>query len=147
MPERQQNAPLKVLKLSGVILMIPPFFIVFGMTVDLWNNRHNPLVNTTLEFRSCDYRKSFLLTKNLRVGVCLYQDSVLLHFKRDPSLKKLPLTAMEWQSLKPYVDSSMESRRDSAVNKTERVERTIKHDGIPGARRYPGGSAERIITV
>lgn len=26
MPERQQNAPLKVLKLSGVILMITPFF-------------------------------------------------------------------------------------------------------------------------
>lgn len=29
--------------LTGVLLLINPFFIVFGMTIDIWNISHSPL--------------------------------------------------------------------------------------------------------
>lgn len=56
--KRQFEKPLRVIKATGVLLLLMPFFIVFGMTIDIWNNTHaSPLpVNDTRAFNAslCD---------------------------------------------------------------------------------------------
>lgn len=68
----QQTKHFKALKLTGVLLLITPFFIVFGMTIDIWNISHSPLKSNSQGTNvTCDYLKWIRLTDTLHLGLCV----------------------------------------------------------------------------
>lgn len=68
----QNEKHFKALKLTGVLLLITPFFIVFGMTIDIWNISHSPLkTNSQGSNVTCDYLKWIRLTNTLHLGLCV----------------------------------------------------------------------------
>lgn len=68
----QQKKHFKALKLTGVLLLITPFFIVFGMTIDIWNISHSPLKSNSQSTNvTCDYLKWIRLTDTLHLGLCV----------------------------------------------------------------------------
>lgn len=135
--KRQFEKPLRVIKATGVLLLLMPFFIVFGMTIDIWNNMHaSPLpVNDTRAFNAslCDYLKSFPLSDSVHVSVCVYQGSILIDFRRfmnnRATIKGIQLNPVQWEYLKriwPYIDQSLvlAPRRDFSANKKRPAKRT-----------------------
>lgn len=118
----------KVIRLTGILLLITPFFIVFGMTIDIWNTSHSPKINfrdngKNFTAESCDYRKWFPLSKTLYVGVCLsVGGSVYVEFRRfseeQPRRSRLQLDSRQWLHFKrtlPFIDQNLRlaaSRRD-----------------------------------
>lgn len=80
---RRHYTPSRLAKLSGLVLLVTPFFIAFWMTVDLWNPAKYPVHlherNTTLK---CEYTKTFPLTKTLHARVCIYQRSMNVQFRK-----------------------------------------------------------------
>ena len=65
----------KIIRCTGILLLVTPFFIIFGMTIDIWNISHSPQINDNAKNSTvtepCDYVKWFPLTDTLYVGVCL----------------------------------------------------------------------------
>lgn len=122
---RRHYTPSRLAKLSGLMLLMTPFFIVFGMTVDLWNLAKNPVdlheKNTTLK---CEYTNTFPLTKTVHVSLCIYQGAMSVQFKKPDRSTGIQLNPMQWYYLKktlPFIDralSALQSRRDYSSNIT-----------------------------
>lgn len=56
--KKSTGGGLVALILTGVLLLITPFFIVFGMNIDIWNISHSPLkTNSQGSNVTCDYLK------------------------------------------------------------------------------------------
>lgn len=56
--KKSRGGGLVALILTGVLLLITPFFIVFGMNIDIWNISHSPLkTNSQGSNVTCDYLK------------------------------------------------------------------------------------------
>ena len=64
----------KIIRCTGILLLVTPFFIIFGMTIDIWNISHSPQINDNAKNSTvtepCDYVKWFPLTDTLYVGFC-----------------------------------------------------------------------------
>ena len=114
----------KIIRCTGILLLVTPFFIVFGMTIDIWNISHSPQINDNAKNSTvtepCDYVKWFPLTDTLYVGVCLsLRGSVYVEFRRlSGERSRLQLDSSQWLSLKktlPIIDQNLRlaaSRRD-----------------------------------
>jgi hypothetical protein len=70
----------------GVLILVTSFFIVFGMTIDIWNISHLPKMNSNRDgnfsfvTESCEYKKRFLF----------FSDSV--HQKEDRFISNLDVS-------------------------------------------------------
>lgn len=125
----------RVVRFMSALFLLIPFFIAFGMTVDIWNSSHSLKLNSkndgNFTAKSCDYMKRFPLTNTLFVGVCLSKKgSMYVEFRRflggKPASLGIQLSPMQWLYLKktlPFVDRSLRlvSSRDysSNINRTE----------------------------
>lgn len=111
----------KTAKMTAATMLVVPFLIVFGMTVDLWNNAHklawrDPASNATTD---CDYSRTFPLTKTLHVGIFVHRGALTIDLRRlannRPTLTGIQLDAVQWNYLKrtlPLIDRALQSRRD-----------------------------------
>lgn len=124
---RRHYTPSRLAKLSGLVLLVTPFFIAFWMTVDLWNPAKYPVHlherNTTLK---CEYTKTFPLTKTLHAMVCIYQRSMNVQFRkldhnRSTGIQLDPMHGYYLKTTLPFIDrglSALQSRCDYSSNIT-----------------------------
>lgn len=124
---RRHYTPSRLAKLSGLVLLVSPFFIAFWMTVDLWNPAKYPFHlherNTTLK---CECTKTFPLTKTLHAMVCIYQRSMNVQFRkldhnRSTGIQLDPMHGYYLKKTLPFIDrvlSALQSRCDYSSNIT-----------------------------
>lgn len=131
--DKNNNFKKRGIRLMSVLFLVTPFFIVFGMTVDIWNISHLPKIkdgNFSFVTEPCEYKKRFPLASSLFLGVCRSKRGTLyIEIRRFVNYKAtsfgIQLNPMQWLYLKrtlPFVDKSLHSisGRDLAFNINQR---------------------------